>query len=130
MNKDSKTADSLSAKTKPLSNHEKFEWIKIIIGFFVIFFLWFNYCPFFDKPINVRIGALCKDGFNSNATGTGACSFHGGVKKWEYTKIPHKTEISTKILSGILFSYTIVFPLIGLLSSLYDKYFRIKKTKI
>ena len=27
MNKDSKTADSLSAKTKPLSNHEKFEWI-------------------------------------------------------------------------------------------------------
>ena len=104
------------------------ENFKIVIGCLVIFLLWYNYSPFFDNPINIRIGALCEDGFNSNATGSGACSFHGGVKKWEYTQIPHKTDISKKIISGILFSFTIVFPLIGFLSSLIDKYLTIKNS--
>lgn len=29
-----------------------------------------------------RIGAVCKDGTRSNATGSGACSNHGGVNYW------------------------------------------------
>lgn len=29
-----------------------------------------------------RIGAICNDGTRSNATGSGACSSHGGVKEW------------------------------------------------
>jgi hypothetical protein len=33
----------------------------------------------------VRIGALCNDGTDSNATGSGACSGHGGVKCWKYS---------------------------------------------
>lgn len=30
-------------------------------------------------PTNGRVGAICKDGTRSNATGKGACSHHGGV---------------------------------------------------
>jgi len=37
-----------------------------------------------------RIGATCKDGTSSSATGRGACSHHGGVSSWR-TK-------STKVL--------------------------------
>jgi hypothetical protein len=29
-----------------------------------------------------RIGAICNDGTRSSATGSGACSHHGGVKEW------------------------------------------------
>jgi hypothetical protein len=29
-----------------------------------------------------RIGAVCRDGWHSNATGRGACSHHGGVAHW------------------------------------------------
>jgi hypothetical protein len=32
-----------------------------------------------------RIGALCNDGWNSSATGSGACSHHGGVSCWKYS---------------------------------------------
>lgn len=35
-----------------------------------------------------RIGAVCKDGTRSSATGTGACSAHGGVRYWLYTEAP------------------------------------------
>jgi len=31
-----------------------------------------------------RTGATCKDGSHSNATGSGACSHHGGVAQWLY----------------------------------------------
>lgn len=31
-----------------------------------------------------RIGAICQDGWRSNATGQGACSHHGGVARWIY----------------------------------------------
>lgn len=30
----------------------------------------------------VRTGAICNDGTTSTATGSGACSSHGGVKEW------------------------------------------------
>lgn len=29
-----------------------------------------------------RIGAICRDGWRSSATGSGACSWHGGVARW------------------------------------------------
>ncbi|MFD3162836.1 SH3 domain-containing protein [Herpetosiphon sp. NSE202] len=31
-----------------------------------------------------RVGAICRDGTRSNATGRGACSHHGGVDHWLY----------------------------------------------
>jgi hypothetical protein len=34
---------------------------------------------------SVRIGATCNDGSHSNATGSGACSHHGGVAVWLYS---------------------------------------------
>jgi len=33
-----------------------------------------------------RIGAMCEDGTRSSATGSGACSHHGGVDYWLYEK--------------------------------------------
>lgn len=33
-------------------------------------------------PPMVRCGAICNDGTSSSATGTGACSRHGGVAQW------------------------------------------------
>lgn len=33
-----------------------------------------------------RVGAICRDGSSSDATGRGACSWHGGVRKWIYEK--------------------------------------------
>jgi len=32
----------------------------------------------------VRVGATCRDGSGSDATGRGACSWHGGVRAWLY----------------------------------------------
>ena len=32
-----------------------------------------------------RIGAVCNDGSESKATGSGACSHHGGVSCWKYS---------------------------------------------
>ena len=32
-----------------------------------------------------RIGAICNDGTESTATGSGACSHHGGVNCWKYS---------------------------------------------
>lgn len=36
-----------------------------------------------NKEFN-RIGAICNDGSESKAIGRGACSHHGGVKRWLY----------------------------------------------
>lgn len=39
--------------------------------------------PGFVAPsTGVRIGAICRDGTRSSATGRGACSHHGGVARW------------------------------------------------
>jgi len=38
-----------------------------------------------DLEEPVRIGAICNDGWESSATGRGACSHHGGVMCWEYS---------------------------------------------
>lgn len=38
-----------------------------------------------------RVGAICNDGWQSNATGRGACSHHGGVKVWKYKTAYKKT---------------------------------------
>jgi len=37
-----------------------------------------------NHPITVqmRVGAICYDGWRSSATGNGACSHHGGVRDW------------------------------------------------
>lgn len=37
-----------------------------------------------EKISSYRVGARCKDGTSSSATGRGACSHHGGVSSWKY----------------------------------------------
>jgi len=39
-----------------------------------------------------RIGATCNDGWQSSATGRGACSHHGGVRQWKYHESYKKTH--------------------------------------
>lgn len=39
----------------------------------------------------VRVGAICRDGWQSKATGKGACSHHGGVSEWIYATSYYKT---------------------------------------
>jgi hypothetical protein len=36
-------------------------------------------------PPRFRVGATCTDGWASSATGSGACSSHGGVRCWMYS---------------------------------------------
>jgi hypothetical protein len=44
---------------------------------------WWSDVPV-TRPSSVRIGAVCWDGTSSSATGSGACSWHGGVRRWTY----------------------------------------------
>ncbi|MCM4160884.1 hypothetical protein FHG64_17840 [Antarcticibacterium flavum] len=39
---------------------------------------------FYKSDTKVRVGAVCNDGTTSQATGSGACSHHGGVAYWLY----------------------------------------------
>jgi hypothetical protein len=45
-----------------------------------------------------RIGARCRDGWRSHATG-GACSWHGGVAEWLYAddRIVHDTKTGREL---------------------------------
>lgn len=48
-----------------------------IVGLLIVFTL-------FTYGTRHRLGAKCRDGTSSYATGSGACSHHGGVKYWKY----------------------------------------------
>lgn len=63
------------------------KWI-IIVFVLLIYFSIYSGCST-NETIStnpsepcVRIGAICNDGTRSTATGSGACSSHGGVKQW------------------------------------------------
>jgi hypothetical protein len=38
-----------------------------------------------EHHTSYRTGAICRDGWQSSATGRGACSHHGGVSEWLYS---------------------------------------------
>jgi len=61
---------------------------RILIAFlFVFLFGFIEGCSKDDEnPVSggERIGAVCNDGTTSSATGSGACSHHGGVNHWIY----------------------------------------------
>ena len=38
--------------------------------------------PSLGSTSTYRTGAICADGWRSSATGSGACSWHGGVARW------------------------------------------------
>ena len=37
-----------------------------------------------QQQSHYRVGAICRDGWQSSTTGRGACSHHGGVSEWLY----------------------------------------------
>ena len=49
---------------------------------------------------NSYADAICNDGWISKSTGSGACSWHGGVKKW-LNKKNNKKETSDKYIEEI-----------------------------
>lgn len=69
-----------------LENIKKKQMKKITIFIILIVLLFIGSCEKQEFPCdNVhtqRIGARCNDGTKSDATGSGACSNHGGVKYW------------------------------------------------
>jgi hypothetical protein len=46
-----------------------------------------------------RIGARCRDGWRSHATGSGACSWHGGAAEWLYAddRMVHDTKTGREL---------------------------------
>ena len=48
-----------------------------------------------------RTGAICNDGWKSSATGSGACSHHGGVKYWLYEKDEQFFQIKIRYKASI-----------------------------
>ena len=47
-----------------------------------------------------RIGCVCQDNTYSQATGSGACAGHGGVKQWLYAPSPAKQSLLPATTSG------------------------------
>jgi hypothetical protein len=46
-----------------------------------------------------RTGAICVDGWRSSATGSGACSHHGGVARWTHRVTePERTEMQSGVV--------------------------------
>jgi hypothetical protein len=52
-----------------------------------------------DYARHYRTGARCRDGWRSDATGRGACSWHGGVAEWLYAddRIVHETKTGREL---------------------------------
>lgn len=67
----------------------------------------------YDIITKFRVGAICNDGWRSSATGSGACSWHGGVNHWLYKDYVTGRHVSNHnfyfTLSGI--SFFIIFYL-------------------
>jgi len=55
---------------------------KITLLLLVSFALFFTSCEKKKQCEQVRTGCVCVDNTTSTATGSGACSGHGGVKEW------------------------------------------------
>lgn len=56
--------------------------MKALLTFGLILFLSLSCDDEKECPPGDRTGAVCNDGSTSTATGSGACSGHGGVKEW------------------------------------------------
>jgi hypothetical protein len=52
-----------------------------------------------DYARHYRVGARCRDGWHSDATGSGACSWHGGVAEWLYAddRIVHDSKTGREL---------------------------------
>jgi hypothetical protein len=67
----------------------------------------------------IRIGAVCSDGWRSTATGSGACSWHGGVDHWLYKDIVTGRHISNHQIYFVLFITSFFFLFYASLTSQY-----------
>lgn len=69
----------------------------------------------------IRVGAVCNDGWISSATGSGACSWHGGVNHWLYKSVITGHHSSNHSLYFILasISFSLIFY-----TTLVSKYMR------
>ncbi len=65
------------------------DWLKVRIGQFEGYVHQDYVRDGYAKVTTIRgdrIGAVCKDGTLSSATGRGACSHHGGVSRWRHSE--------------------------------------------
>ena len=62
-----------------------------------------------------RIGAICNDGWRSYSTGSGTCSYHGGVDYWLYAPSTTQTGYEESEINA----FGVLISLVGLSASLY-----------
>lgn len=55
--------------------------------------------PVYSSP---RRGAVCEDGWTSRATGSGACSHHGGVRRWLYSETEQVKVLDHTRATGLM----------------------------
>ena len=96
-------------------------WRKVTIYAGAIFLLSMLFNPFFDNAINERIGAICSDGWRSHSSGSGTCSWHGGVSEWLYKETPYSTPFFKKIIGSLIFSLLFTMPAVGIAEFLKER---------
>ena len=64
-----------------------------------------------------RVGAVCRDGWRSRATGSGACSHHGGVRTWRTREITRALETQER-WEQVLGELWFLIPLAGAVPTL------------
>lgn len=61
---------------------------KLFLGYLLLYIAFATFLISYfssQESQGYRIGATCSDGWSSSATGSGACSHHGGVARWRYS---------------------------------------------
>ena len=91
-------------------------WNNIAIILIALFFL-------VTCATRKRIGAICEDGWESTATGSGACAWHDGVEYW---KVQYWWGEESTVSATGYFEY---FLNIGLLVFIVWQFIRIRQGK-
>jgi hypothetical protein len=63
----------------------------------------------FTEYGEIRIGAICSDGWHSESTGRGTCSHHGGVHHWIYPIMNVHKSNPTPYFVSMALSFFVLF---------------------
>lgn len=110
-------SDPKNVNNEPKDNF----WFKLFFTVGVIAVIWYNFSPFFDNPYRERIGAICADGWRSYATGSGACSHHGGVDEWLYEEVPYATGVFKKVVISLIIGWIAAFPALAIVDLIKER---------
>jgi hypothetical protein len=97
-------------KTKKILN-----WVATLLTGFLIIFFFISITRVVETgspgSLGYRIGAICEDGWRSSSTGSGTCSWHGGVDHWIYRGGTAST-LEEHLLIADIYGWLILFSVI------------------